>query len=142
MAKMYADRGDPDGWFEEFYAKANGDIHKVYWADLSPNPLLLDWVEQGAGPSLKRAITIGCGLGDDAEVLAQHGYRVTAFDISPSAISMCQKRFPDSSVEYVIADLFNPPPEWRRGFDLVYECNTIQGQGECVLLLSRIPTAA
>jgi len=126
LAKTYADRGDPNGWFEEFYTKANGDIHKVYWADLSPNPLLLDWINQGAEPIQARAITIGCGLGDDAEALAQHGYRVTAFDISLSAISMCRDRFPDSSVEYIVADLFNPPPEWQRGFDLVYECNTIQ----------------
>ncbi len=126
LAKTYADRGDPNGWFEEFYTKANGDIHKVYWADLSPSPLLLDWIEQGAEPTRARAITIGCGLGDDAEALAQHGYRVTAFDISPSAIAMCQQRFPDSSVEYIVADLFNYPPEWRRGFSLVYECNTVQ----------------
>jgi SAM-dependent methyltransferase len=126
LAKTYADRGDPNGWFEEFYTKANGDIHKVYWADLSPSPLLLDWIEQGAASTQARAITIGCGLGDDAEALAQHGYRVTAFDISPSAIAMCRQRFLDSSVEYIVADLFNYPPEWRRGFDLVYECNTIQ----------------
>ena len=45
LAKAYADQGNPDGWFEEFYARANGDIHKVYWADLKPNPFLLSWME-------------------------------------------------------------------------------------------------
>lgn len=126
LAKTYADQGDPNGWFEEFYARAEGDIHKVYWADLSPHPLLLSWVEEHAEPAKRRAITIGCGLGDDAEALAQRGYRVTAFDISPSAIALCQQRYPGSAVDYLIADLFNCPAEWRRGFDLVYECNTIQ----------------
>jgi SAM-dependent methyltransferase len=126
LAERYADRGDPNGWFEEFYAHADGDIHKVYWADLSPNPLLLDWIETHTEPTQKTAITIGCGLGDDAEALAQHGYKVTAFDISPSAIAMCRKRFPNSPVTYLVADLFNLPLEWRQGFDLVYECNTIQ----------------
>ena len=126
LAKTYADRGDPNGWFEEFYAQADGDIRKVYWADLSPNPLLLDWIETHAEPAQRTAITIGCGLGDDAEALAQHGYKVTAFDISLSAIAMCQKRYPNSPVKYLAADLFNLPLEWRRGFDLVYECNTIQ----------------
>jgi len=29
-------------------------------------------------------------------------------------------------VDYLTADLFACPPDWRRGFDLVYECNTIQ----------------
>jgi len=126
MAKAYADRGDPNGWFEEFYARAGGDINKVYWADLKPNPWLLDCIKERAAPAGTRAITIGCGLGDDAEALALHGYRVTAFDISPSAISMCRQRYPDSSVDYRVADLFSIPEEWRRGFALVYECNTIQ----------------
>lgn len=126
LAKTYADRGDPNGWFEEFYARAGGDIHKVYWADLKPNPLLLDWIKQHPALAGKRAITIGCGLGDDAELLMQHGYRVTAFDISPTAIAMCRQRYPDSTVDYCVADLFAHSADWQRGFDLVYECNTIQ----------------
>lgn len=126
LAKAYADRGDPNGWFEEFYAWAGGDVHKVYWADLEPNPMLLDWIKKNPSLASKRAITIGCGLGDDAEALMLHGYRVLAFDISASAIAMCRQRYPDSTVDYIVADLFNHPAEWRRGFDLVYECNTIQ----------------
>jgi len=126
LAKTYADRGDPDGWFEEFYARAGGDISKVYWADLKPNPLLVDWIEEHPAPAGKPAITVGCGLGDDAELLARHGYRVIAFDISPSAIAMCLQRYPSSTVDYRVTDLFNHPARWRRGFDLVYECNTIQ----------------
>lgn len=126
LAQAYTDRGDPNGWFEEFYARAGGDIHKVYWADLKPNPLLLGWIQQHPAIAGKRAITIGCGLGDDAELLRQHGYRVTAFDISPTAIAMCRQRYPDSTVDYCVADLFSHPADWQRGFDLVYECNTIQ----------------
>ena len=126
LAKSYADRGDPNGWFEEFYAQAEGDIRKVYWADLKPNPLLLDWISERTNIAGKTAITIGCGLGDDAEALSQHGYQVTAFDISASAIAMCQQRYSDSSVKYLVEDLFNLPVKWMQGFDLVYECNTIQ----------------
>jgi len=126
LAKSYAERGDPNGWFEEFYARAGGDIHKVYWADLEPNPLLLGHLDQNRVKDGSRAITIGCGLGDDAEVLSQYGYRVIAFDISPSAITMCQQRYPDSTVDYVVADLFSFSTEWLHKFDLVYECNTLQ----------------
>jgi SAM-dependent methyltransferase len=39
---------------------------------------------------------------------------------------MCLQRYPDSKVTYTVADLFTPPDQWQRGFDLVYECNTIQ----------------
>jgi 2-polyprenyl-3-methyl-5-hydroxy-6-metoxy-1,4-benzoquinol methylase len=73
-----------------------------------------------------QAITIGCGLGDDAEALSQYGFHVTAFDISPSAINMCRKRYPESAVDYLVADLFKHPAKWLGRFDLVYECNTIQ----------------
>jgi SAM-dependent methyltransferase len=126
LAKTYADNGDPNGWFEEFYARADGDIKKIYWADLKANPLLLAWMEENTPTTGTKAIAIGCGLGDDAEALSRHGYRVTAFDISPSAIEMCRQRYPDSAVDYSVADLFTVPEEWKHGFDLVYECNTVQ----------------
>lgn len=126
LARKYAESGNPDGWFEEFYARAGGDISKVYWADLEPNPKLVGWLDEHPLPENSRAVTIGCGLGDDAEVLARYGCRVVAFDISSSAIDMCRGRYPDSDVDYLTADLFDIPADWRRGFDLVYECNTIQ----------------
>lgn len=126
LVARYAERGNPDGWFDEFYARAEGDAEQVYWADLKPGPHLLDQLRQHPTSPGARAVTIGCGLGDDAEALANHGYEVTAFDISPAAIEMCRRRFPDSQVNYQVADLFRLPASWRRSFDLVYECNTIQ----------------
>ncbi len=77
----------------------------------------------GAG---KRALVVGCGLGDDAEALAMQGYVVTAFDVSPSAIGWCLERFPHTRVDYQVADLFHSPPEWRLAFDFVLEIFTVQ----------------
>jgi SAM-dependent methyltransferase len=71
-------------------------------------------------------LVIGCGYGDDAEELQRCGYRVTAFDIAPTAIERCRERFPGSEVEYQVADLFALPQEWRGGFDLVVEIRTLQ----------------
>jgi SAM-dependent methyltransferase len=126
LFESYAEKGNPNGWFEEFYSGAEGDINNVYWADLAPNPVLVAWLEKQLPPPGARAVTVGCGLGDDAELLANYGYVVTAFDISPTAIEMCKKRYPQSKVDYLVGDLFNPKPAWVRGFDLVYECNTTQ----------------
>ena len=126
LSKKYAAKGDPNGWFEEFYAGANGDFKNVYWADLKPNPFLTDWINKNPKPKDAKAIVIGCGLGDDAEALANYGYQVTAFDISQSAIDLCLKRFPKTGVDYRLADLLKPPAAWKRGFDLIFECNTIQ----------------
>jgi 2-polyprenyl-3-methyl-5-hydroxy-6-metoxy-1,4-benzoquinol methylase len=120
-------QSDPTGWFEVLYTEANGNSEQVPWANLTTHPYLQDWLEhyapQGDGRS---ALVIGCGLGDDAEALAQRGFRVTAFDISPTAIVWCRKRFPDSLVTYVVADLFAMPPAWHHAFDLVVESRTIQ----------------
>ena len=71
-------------------------------------------------------MVVGSGLGDDAAFLAAHGYRVIAFDISRSAIESARRRFPTSPVDFRIADLLNPPAEWRQHFDLVVETYTTQ----------------
>lgn len=127
MVASYQQRGDPSGWCDQVYRDADGDHTAVFWADLVPNPYLLDWLAQHPLPTDQaRAIIVGCGVGDDAEALAAHGYQVTAFDISPAAIELCRKRYPESRVDYQVADLFAHPPSWARGFDMVFECNTIQ----------------
>ena len=77
----------------------------------------------GAG---KRALTVGCGLGDDAEFLAKTGFTVTAFDISPKAIDWCRLRFPGSKVQYTTTNLFNAPQNWNNAFDFVFEAYTLQ----------------
>ena len=115
-------------WFEQLYAHVDSsDLSVVPWADLKPNPNLVSWIDQeqvdGRG---KSALVVGCGLGDDAEELSRRGFRVTTFDISPSAIRMAVKRFPRSEVEYVTADLFQPPVDWTRRYDLVHEAYTLQ----------------
>jgi SAM-dependent methyltransferase len=121
------DRENPSGWFEPLYAKAGGDSTQVPWAKNRAHPYLEDWLvtypPQAKGNS---ALVTGCGLGDDAELLAHFGYRVTAFDIAPTAIAWCKQRFPNSSVNYLVADLMALDPGWQKQFDLVYECRNIQ----------------
>lgn len=69
---------------------------------------------------------VAVGLGDDAEVLAASGFRVTAFDIADTAIQWAKSRFPDSTVQYAVADLFDPPSNWQNLFDFVFESSTLQ----------------
>jgi SAM-dependent methyltransferase len=71
-------------------------------------------------------VKVGSGLGDDAEELARQGFAVTAFDIAPTAVEWARRRFPASPVDYRVADVRDPPPEWRRHFDLVLEIYTLQ----------------
>jgi SAM-dependent methyltransferase len=74
----------------------------------------------------KTALVIGSGFGDDAEQLAKWGFKATGFDIAPSAIEQTRKRYPHSTVHYLIADLFDPPRAWIGAFDFVLEIYTIQ----------------
>lgn len=127
LAQRHVADGDPLGWFEVLYVTAGGNSSSIPWADLSPNPNLVSWLEQqGVVGSGRKAIKIGCGLGDDAEELSRRGFDTTAFDISPTAISWCRRRFPRSSVSYAEADLLRPPDEWVKGFDFVLESYTLQ----------------
>lgn len=127
MIQEHLERGDGVGWFEPFYALAQGDSAAIPWAKMGPRQDLVLWAQEGrAAGNGQSALVIGCGLGDDAEFLAELGYRVTAFDVSPTAVEWCRQRFPGSAVDYRVADLFAPPVEWLGSFALVVEDYIVQ----------------
>ena len=127
IAMQHLPQGDYTGWFEHLYQQAEGNAELIHWGTQKVNPIYEEWLQRElpAGEK-KRALIVGCGLGDDAETTARYGFQTTAFDISHSAIEWCQKRFPHSPVEYRTADLFHLPDAWRNAFDLVMEAYTLQ----------------
>lgn len=127
LARESLAAGDPTGWFETLYRQADGDPGGISWADLAPNPNLTEWLDRehvaGGG---RRALKIGCGLGDDAAELARRGFVVTAFDVAPTAVVWCRRRFAGSLVRWQVADLLAPPRAYEHGFDFVLESYTLQ----------------
>jgi SAM-dependent methyltransferase len=123
-----AARGDDTfGWFERLYRAAEDGAAIVPWDRRAPHRLLVEWAERrGPTGDGRRALVVGCGFGDDAEYVAGLGYATVAFDIASTAVEGARRRFPESSVEYLVADLLAPPPQWRRAFDLVVESLTVQ----------------
>jgi SAM-dependent methyltransferase len=99
LALQALQEGQPYQWFETLYQQAQGDPAQVPWARLAPHPCLQDWLSPHP-ETQGRALVVGCGLGDDAELLQAHGFQVTGFDISATAIAWCQQRFPNSQVNY------------------------------------------
>lgn len=127
IAAEFAGREDATGWFDAFYKEAAGDNEKIPWADLEPNRFFTAWADRsqlkGNG---RKALVVGCGLGDDAVYLDDLGFRVTAFDISPTAIEWAKRLHGDRNIQFEICDLFQPFRGWLGAFDFVLEIYTIQ----------------
>ncbi len=128
LQQEFAERGDVLGWFDALYKESIGNNEKIPWADLEPNHYFQTWAEStGLKGDGRRALVVGCGLGDDAKYLHDLGFRVTGFDISPTAIEWAKRLHADTDIRFQVADLFDPPTEWtRNGFDFVLEIYTIQ----------------
>lgn len=124
LSERAAAEGEPLRWFEELYSGANRALEEIPWAAPQPNKVMMEWLE-GRGVS-GRSLVVGCGLGDDAVWLSEIGFDVVAFDISQSCIDWCQERFPDSEVDWKVADILTPLDEWFGTFDLVVEIHILQ----------------
>lgn len=114
-------------WFERLYAAADTGEADVPWDKGAPHHLLEEWVQdRGVSGEGRRAMVVGCGMGRDSEYLAGLGFATVAFDFSPTAIAAVRRRFPNSPVDYRVADLLDPPTAWAGAFDLVVESLTVQ----------------
>jgi SAM-dependent methyltransferase len=117
--------GDPTGWFEPMYAAAGDAVTDVPWVDLAPNRHLVAWLErEGLAGGGQGAVVVGCGLGDDAELLRSRGFVVLGFDIAPTAVGLAARRFPE--VSFQAANLLALPQELLGAFAFVFEAYTMQ----------------
>ena len=127
IAAEFATRGDDLGWFDAAYREAAGDSEKLPWGDLEPNKFFKAWAERhGLKGNGRKALVVGCGLGDDARYLDDLGFKVTAFDLSPTAIEWAKQLSEGRNIQFETADLFQPFRGWLEAFDFVLEIYTIQ----------------
>ena len=92
--KLGVEENKPNDWFETLYSESNESGNGVPWANMAPHPIFKSWLDESLPlKNEKTALVVGCGLGDDAIELEVKGYKVTAFDVSDSAIDLCKKKF-------------------------------------------------
>lgn len=114
-------------FFESMYKNADKDkLSDIPWATLSANVYLLEHLANEEKVEGKRALVIGCGLGDDTLALEAQGYAVDAMDISPSAIELAKQRHKTSETNFHVADIFDMPKSSHEAYDFVYEGLTVQ----------------
>ena len=130
IAKKHIQNNDYLGWFEEVYQKGKNEDLTIPWVSLDPNPFVKDGCEKiGLKGEGKRALVIGCGLGEDAEYLSQLGFTVDAFDFSPTAIEWCKEIHKESKANYFLSDLL-ALPESVKNYDFIVEIYTLQTMPE------------
>lgn len=121
------EEGKPLGWFDALYRAADGDPALIPWGHREARADLSNWLDnEPADQKHGRALDVGCGLGDNAALLAGHGFEVTAFDISEKAVEWARDRFADLAISWQAANLLELPPAWSGAFDFVNETYTLQ----------------
>lgn len=121
MAKDYK---EASAWFEDLYKQNYKKNENIPWAQMKANEHLLEYLKNNQVSG--KGLVVGCGLGDDAVVLSNAGFDVTAIDISHSAIKWCKERFEDCEVDFIVQDIFELPQEMIGSYDFVFESLTIQ----------------
>lgn len=127
FAAEYIEKGDFYGWFDAIYRETENDSEQIPWVDFEPNRFLVKWNETAKlKGNNRKALVVGCGLGDEAKFLDELNFNVTAFDVSEKAIEIAKKIHAETDIKFLAADLFNPPNDWQNAFDFVLEVYTIQ----------------
>lgn len=100
----------------KFASKNNSDV--IPWEIKTVDPNLkqfLDSIDLNTGKLLE----LGSGGGYDSVYLADHGFDVTAIDVSEDVIALSKKIHVNSKVNFIAADFFQDSTDKK--FDVIYD---------------------
>ena len=127
MLEIYSaseNSNDPLSWFEELYCSSRRDRRLIPWDWMEPHPFLVEWIQEIQHTG--RALVVGSGLGEDAAFLYEKGWKVTAFDVSESAVEWASQLHKGKEIDWLVGDLVQPEQSWKEAFDLVLEVHILQ----------------
>ena len=95
-------------------------VHEQYlqWFDENPSHIVVETVREFSFSQKHKLLETGCGEGRDAYALLKQGFDVLATDVSPEAISFCQKRMPAYKDHFQILDCVTGKLDHT--FDFIY----------------------
>ena len=106
--------------YYEAYDDRYRQVHteNLQWFAEEPSEIVSQIIERyGIGKSAS-ILEIGCGEGRDARPLLKENFCLWATDISPEAVSYCQKRDPEHADHYRVLDCIGGHMDER--FDFIY----------------------
>lgn len=132
LAEEHLAAGRPCGWFEPAYAAAVARGQRLPWQEPAPHTWLTTWLERPVhAPPGRRALVVGCGVGEDVTPLLARGYDVTALDIAPTALAWARERAARNgdgsqrAVDWYAGDVLALDAALKGAFDLVVEIHTV-----------------
>lgn len=108
-------------WEDAYALRARGVVELLQWESPRPVRALVELFDR---PDFhpKRVLELGCGDGVNAVFMASRGCKVTAVDLSPTALAMARNtaRAAKVGVDFVERDVFELEPP-RKRYDFVFD---------------------
>src|SRR5918912_997145 len=98
--------------WDEYAAEYGQFIARREQADLERDTILCRMLDLLGDLTGRDVLDAGCGEGFLARVLAVLDARVTGLDLSPRLVQMAREKDPHGAIDYHVADLSRPLPEW------------------------------
>jgi 2-polyprenyl-3-methyl-5-hydroxy-6-metoxy-1,4-benzoquinol methylase len=105
--------------YDAFAAQYAAMVERREAAGIAADPVVPPLLEQIGDVTGLAALDAGCGEGYLARLLAALGAHVTGMDASPQLIAMARAKDPAGAIEYRVADLSQPLPDYAARFDLI-----------------------
>lgn len=102
--------------YEERYKTAHAQ--GVSWASSVSTPIVMEVIGKYGISHSQRLLEIGCGEGRDSRTVLEHGFQLTATDISGEAIAYCKEKMPEYENQFSVLDCLSD--ELDEKFDFLF----------------------
>lgn len=92
---------------------------EAFWDKGAPAPAMKQYLERHTIRG--RALVPGCGRGHEVALAVEYGLDAIGLDIAPTGVAEARAQYPHLAERFVIGNMFDPPEEMRRAYDVVLE---------------------